>query len=269
MNKNPFRNFNPGFTPRARGVARCFLMMMLAALALYLTGCGQSDAVSVQLQERVMPQEPASHREIQAQVTGPLAGLRYKWFTVSGECEPQESDRPVTVFKFAEGARQDQVSLEVWRHNQRVAQADIKVKFDIDSARRDQQAPKVQIEITTIPPFEPGGPDTHADIAGRVKGPVSPDCVVIIYTRAFSYWYIQPTPGLFLPIQPDKTWATWTHTGSKYAAILVRRDFEPLARLEMLPEINEMVLAATIVDGALKPNTNTNDAPSSVTSAHP
>ncbi|HEX3800999.1 MAG TPA: hypothetical protein VH413_20075 [Verrucomicrobiae bacterium] len=232
--------------------------ILLIAFAIGFAGCGERNDVNVQLSERAAPQEPANLLEIQAQVAGPTAGLHYKWFAVSGECEPQESDRPSTTFRFAEGVRQDKVSVEAWRGNQRVAQSEIRVKFDGDSSRNGRQAANVQIEITTIPPFEPGGPDTHADIAGRVSGPVPADCVVIIYARAFSYWYIQPTPGFFLPIQPDKTWFSWTHTGSKYAALVVRRDFEPLARLEMLPDKNEMVLASTIVEGALKPEKTTN-----------
>jgi hypothetical protein len=48
--------------------------------------------------------------EIAAQVTGPQTGLHYKWFAVAGGCDPQESNRPRTSFKFADGTTRDRVS---------------------------------------------------------------------------------------------------------------------------------------------------------------
>ena len=57
----------------------------------------------------------------------------------------------------------------------------------------------------------------------------------------------------------------WTHTGTRYAALLVRSDFEPLTRLDMLPLANDYVLALDIVDGIPKrqiTNAATNAVPS-------
>ena len=70
--------------------------------------------------------------EIRAEVTGPQRRLRYRWFSVLGECDPHESDAPV---------------------------------------------PRVQVEITRVPPYEPdGGPNTRGEIAGRVSGELTGSC---------------------------------------------------------------------------------------------
>jgi hypothetical protein len=244
--------------------------LSLAAALLMLfgaTSCSDRDSVQVKLQVRPLPQEPLTYLQIDAQVAGPLDGLQYKWFAVSGGCEPQQSERPKTIFKFPEGVRQDRVTVEIWRQNKRLAQSEIDVKFDEEEARRERhRSSDVEIVIDTIPPLDPGGPDTHADIAGRVSGKVSPGCMVAVYTRAYGEWYIQPQAGFLHPIKPDNTWATWTHTGTRYAALLVRPDFEPLTRLDMLPEANNYVLALEIVDGIPKQrftNAATAAAPSS------
>jgi hypothetical protein len=239
--------------PFGRCLAAALLMVLGAA------GCGDPDSVRVQLQSRSLPQEPLTYLQIDAQVAGPMDDLQYKWFAVSGGCVPQESEQPKTIFKFSEGARQDRVTVEIWRHNKQVAQSEISVKYDEEQERREQHRfSDVQIEIDTIPPLEAGGPDTHADIAGKVSGKILPGYMVAIYTRAYGEWYLQPKVGFLHPIKPDNTWATWVHTGTRYAALLVRPDFEPLTRLDMLPPTNDYVLALQIVDGIPeRPSTNT------------
>jgi hypothetical protein len=241
-------------------VSRKFLFGGATALflAFITAGCGESDAVRVRLQARPLPQEPLTYLQVDAQVAGPTDDLLYKWFAVSGGCEPQESEQPKMIFKFPEGVRQDRVTVEIWRHNRRIAQCELPVKFDKEQERREQhRSSEIQITIETIPPSELGGPNTHADIAGRVGGKVVPGCRVAIYARAYGEWYIQPQAGFLNPINADNTWTAWTHTGTRYAALLVRPDFEPLARVDMLPQTNDYVLALDIEDGIPKqPLTN-------------
>src|SRR6266478_3545073 len=133
--------------------------------------------------------------------------------------------------------------------------------------RREQhRSSEVQIMIDVVPPSDQGGPDTHADIAGKVSGKVSPDYMVAIYARAYGEWFIQPQAGFLHPLKPDNTWTTWTHTGTRYAALLVRPDFEPLTRLDMLPATDDYVLALEIVDGVPKQQ-STNSASGALPSA--
>lgn len=218
--------------------------------AALLAGCGSRDDVRVQLQAFATAKQDPRLVEIRAQVTGPTAHLRYKWFSVAGECEPQESDWPATSFKFAAGAKRDRISCEVWRENQRLGQSQIDVKLDEERARlAAEPLPKVQVEITQIPPYEPhGGPNTRADIGGKVSGEVGADLKVVLYARADA-WYMQPAAYALHPIQPDNTFTTWTHTGSSYAALLVRPGFDPYLRLDVLPQVGGYVVARTIVDG--------------------
>jgi hypothetical protein len=193
--------------------------------------------------------------QVTAQVAGLQKGLHYKWFSVAGSCSPQQSEDPTTLFKFADGTSRDRVSVEVWRDGKIVGRNELDVALDETRASLvpPERPEETQIEITAIPPYEPkGGPDTHADIAGTVSGKLGAGYSVVLYARASDVWYIQPTAYAALAIRPDNTWTSWTHTGSSYAALLVRPGFEPVPRLDLLPQVGGYVIARTIVDGTRK-----------------
>jgi hypothetical protein len=229
-----------------------FCRVACVTLALGLAGCGDPRAVQVQLHSKP-PASPGAHFEITAQVSGAQAGLRYKWFSVSGACNPQESDVPTTLFKFADGGTRDHVSVEVRRDGRLVGQSRIAVKLDetqAELAAQERIPADLKIEIDRIPPYEPqGGPDTKAEIAGTVSGTLAPGYSVVLYARASEVWYIQPVAYASHAIRPDNTWTSWTHTGSSYAALLVRPGFEPVPRLDVLPKIGGYVVARAIVEG--------------------
>jgi hypothetical protein len=241
------------FGTKTRGV------LVTGILALCAGGCGDQNAVRVELQARPPSGPPVRRLDIRAQVTGNQAGLRYKWLAAAGECDPQETDWPATIFRFADGAKRDRVSLEVWRENRRIGQSDLDVKLDREplpltpAPGKQERLPLIQIAITNIPPYEPaGGPDTRGEIAGTVNGELTPDCKVIIYARASDLWFIQPSAYAALSIHPDQSWSSWTHTGSSYAALVVRPGFDPLLRLDVLPPVGGYVLARTNVLGLQK-----------------
>lgn len=227
--------------------------MSLAALALALcaAGCGRRDAVQVHLTSRSPSGQGAMHLEITAEVAGSQSGLQYKWFSLAGGCNPQESEKPATLFKFADGENRDRVSVEVWRNGKIVGRSQLDVKLDEVKARLAERPPEnVQVKITSVPPYEPqGGPDTHADIAGTVSGNSLSNYSVVLYARASDVWYIQPIAYAAHAIRPDNTWTTWTHTGSSYAALLVRAGFEPVPRLDLLPNVGGYVVARDVVEG--------------------
>lgn len=229
-----------------------FWLLAWVGVVLGLAGCGPGDTVQIKLQARVPPGHGGPNIQVAAQVAGPQDGLRYKWFSVSGACDPQSGDNPETMFRFADGTVRDRVSVEAWRGTKRVGQGQIDLKLDENQARllTVPQAESAQIEITQTPPYQPkGGSDTHADIAGKVIGKVESSYTVVLYARASQIWYIQPAPDTALAISPDNTWTGWTHTGSSYAALLVRPGFEPVPRLDLLPQVGGFVVARTIVDG--------------------
>jgi hypothetical protein len=221
-----------------------------ALLMVAVSACTSDNAVDVQLTST--PSSDPYQRElgIRAQVTGSPAGLRYKWFSIAGETEPQESDKPATTFTFADEASKDRVTVEVWRGDRVVTRSEIDVALDSAVVlATNASTPNVEIAITTELPYDPnGGSDTRADIAGRISGSEPSSYRVVVYARA-DLWYRQPTPNSWVEVAPDGTWKTWTHTGASYAAFAVRRDVGLSPRLDVLPRVNGNIPGRVIVEG--------------------
>jgi len=225
--------------------------IQLGMVLLFLSACANvnNSEVSVELNAHHQPSTPPRLLDIQAQVTGPQSGLHYKWFSVTGELSPQESETPRSSFTFATSSPRDRIWVEVWRDNERVAEGNLDVNMDLAAPPANEPLPRVEISITEIPRYEPaGGPDTRADIGGRVTGELTTGYDIVIYARADA-WYIQPVPYALHSIEADGSWKSWTHTGSSYAALIVRNDYKPLTRLDVLPPVEGSVVARTVVDG--------------------
>lgn len=234
-----------------------WLRRALAAglLAAAAVACTERDVVRVRLQSRVPPGSADPRRlELRALVAGRLEGLRYRWYSVAGANSPQVSEVPTSTFTFADGSVRDRVAVEVWRGEEQVARAELDVTLD-PTRRGDATRAGVEtrIEVTLVPPYEQGGPDTRANIAGRVTGVIDSTHGVVLYARASDVWYIQPSLGTRLRIEPDGSWRSWTHTGTSYAAFLVRPGGILLPVYDVLPQVGDFVAARTIVEGA-RPN---------------
>lgn len=212
-------------------------------------GCTAERNVVVQLETHRPPAYDARQIEVQAMVLGPQSGLHYKWFSVNGDFDPQESYEPKTQFTFAPSSARDRIWVEVWRDNDRVAESALDVNVDTHPRSSNEKAPVPEITISRVPRYQPeGGPDTRDTIGGTVHTPLVNDYRVVVYARADA-WYIQPTPFSMQAIDDDNTWKTWTHTGSSYAAIVVRKTYKPLTRLDVLPQIDADVLSRAVVEG--------------------
>lgn len=227
-------------------MVRSVLRAMLVTLAA--VGCSDRDAVRVTLLASTPDGLPVRSLEVRAQVAGPVDGLRYRWYSGTGQLIPQETEEPVTTFTFADGTSQDRVSVDVWRQNARVAHAELAVR--LDSAGTEAEMPKdVRIAISQVPPFDSaGGPFTRDTIVGTVSGVRSPEYRVVLFARA-DVWYIQPHPNTMHPIAADGGWGTWTHTGSSYGVLVVRSGFNPLPRYDLLPPVGGDVVARLVVEG--------------------
>jgi hypothetical protein len=250
------RILRSGTTSIQGWVLQHILLPFGVAVAIGAGGCGYRDIVRVQLHSHAPINQGTPNLEITAQVAGTQSGLRYQWFSVAGGCSPQKSESPTTTFRFADGTMHDRVSVQVWRGDKLVGRSEIDVKLDELQARLvtdDPPAEVVHLEITNVPPYEPkGGAETHGEISGTVSGNLVPGCSVVLYARASEMWYIQPIAYAAHAIRPDNTWSTWTHTGSSYAALVVRPGFEPVPRLDVLPKVGGYVVARAIVEGAKK-----------------
>jgi hypothetical protein len=228
-------------------LARIFMAACAAAFVV-TTACAGHDDLRVQLEARHPILNDGHRLEVQAQVQGRQEGLRYKWFSVQGEFEPQESYAPRSTFIFASNSSRDRIWVEVWREDQRLAQSVLDVMPE-PGVTLSAKPPAVQVAITEIPPYQPaGGSDTHANISGTVSGDFTADNRVVIYARADA-WYVQPMPYTTLEIGADRKWKSWTHTGGAYAALVVSRDFKPFMRLDVLPQVGGEILARTFVEG--------------------
>jgi hypothetical protein len=225
-----------------------FFIAACAIVPLLTTGCAERDDLRVQLEARHPILNDIHRLEVQAQVQGLQDGLLYKWFSVQGEFDPQESYSPRSSFTFASNSSHDRIWVEVWRQNQRLAQSTLDVMPD-PNAVAPGKTPAVQVAITQVPPYQPGGgSDTRANISGTVSGEITPDSRVVIYARADA-WYVQPMPYTTLEIAANKSWKSWTHTGGAYAALVVDRDYKPFMRLDVLPQVGGEILARTVVEG--------------------
>jgi hypothetical protein len=225
--------------------------ILLLSLVVSVSACGDGGAVSVRLQADPMPGAGSQQLELRAQVSGPVDGLRYRWFSVLGAVSPQESDLPTATFTFADGAARDLVSVEVWRDGRQLSRGEVGVTLDTLRARADTlRTPRARVEITTIPPSEAGGPETRASIAGRVEGVLDSTFRIVLYARSGEVWYIQPTSNARHMIGNDGRWGSWTHTGTSYAALLVRRGVMPLPLYDVLPQVGGHVIARTVVEGS-------------------
>jgi hypothetical protein len=218
-----------------------------------VAGCAENKDVGVQLETHRQPAFDPRQLEVEAVVLGPQTGLHYKWFSVNGDFDPQDSYTPKAEFTFAPSSEHDRIWVEVWRDMDKVAETHLDVTVDTrtlaSSWKEKAKGPAPELSITRIPRYQAeGGPDTRDTISGIVHGRTGGDYRILVYARADA-WYIQPTPFSLQPIENDGTWQTWTHTGSNYAALVVQKEYKPMTRLDVLPQLDADVLARQIVEG--------------------
>jgi hypothetical protein len=114
------------------------------------------------------------------------------------------------------------------------------------SSKRDAR-PAVQ--ITRVPPANPGGPQTLDLIEGSVHG-AKAGYQIVLYTHSERIWFVQPFGNQPLTkILPDGTWKNSTHLGTEYAALLVDSSYRPSSRISTLPDVGNGVIAVTAVKG--------------------
>lgn len=102
------------------------------------------------------------------------------------------------------------------------------------------------IRITKIPVYDPeGGPASLAKIEGDISGVIPEDFRVVLYSLT-DKWYIQPNQdNPFIEIRQDGKWNAEIHTGTRYAALLVKADFKPRNTIFKLPDIDKNAVAVT------------------------
>ena len=114
----------------------------------------------------------------------------------------------------------------------------------------------VRIELfEPIPPYDSvGGPMTSADIQGEVVGLVDPSQYrIVIYAKTQQTWWVQPLAAAPETLLNDRgQFSTWTHTGTRYAVLLVRTGFKPLAAVDGTVPLGDDVITYIEVEGRRK-----------------
>ncbi len=101
----------------------------------------------------------------------------------------------------------------------------------------------VKIEFTQVP-VAGEGPDSRGDIAGRVIGLTKPGSYRLVIYVHTDQWYVQPlADDPLTDIAADGQWSNWTHLGRRYAVLVVRPEFRPLAKTQILPKVGGNVIA--------------------------
>jgi|SRR5271157_3112055 len=106
------------------------------------------------------------------------------------------------------------------------------------------------IQITKIPPKGPGDAVNASEICGKISGADREEAQVVVYAGT-NHWYVQPDLGSKIEISDHGTWCTKTHSGFRYAALLVKSDpqYKPDSVIDALPSRGGDILATTIVEG--------------------
>ena len=133
--------------------------------------------------------------------------------------------------------------------------AGVVANFIYDGLRQepnDERQHNPVILIIEIP-SQGGGPDSRGAIAGKVEGIKEPNAYRVVVYALTDHWYVQPTRDESLTlINNDGTWATQTHLGTSYAALLVDKSFIPPQQPSAIPR-GESVLAQVTVGAHISP----------------
>src|SRR3954462_11668791 len=131
-------------------------MVVVVCFAVVSAGCAASRDILVHVETHKPQAYDARQIEVQAMVVGPQTGLHYKWFSVNGDFDPQESYEPKTQFTFAANAARDRIWVAVWRDYEKVAEGGLYV--DVGARRTSAKAknPAPEITVTRVPHYQPG-----------------------------------------------------------------------------------------------------------------
>jgi hypothetical protein len=109
------------------------------------------------------------------------------------------------------------------------------------------------IQITRVPPVDPGGPQKLDFIEGSVQG-AQPGQQIVLYAHS-GVWWVQPFAAQpATKILSDGSWKNSTHLGTEYAALLVDENYRPQVRASTLPDRGNGVIAVAVAKGTPNPS---------------
>lgn len=237
-------------------------------LTFVLAGCNRFDVVELYMRPNKREVQAGGTLEIGVRVKNPPSGIRYRWRATRGKCEPQDSPNLSTTYTAPKESGEVRITLEAVHREKTLFADEVVIQvigaatpesavahippLDMGTQATPPPIPHVQpqIRITQIPRYDSlGGSTSAADIEGEVSALDPTNFRVVIYALT-DRWYVQPLAAApFTDIGQDGRWSTWTHTGTKYAALLVRPTFQPQSIIPALPGVGRDVVAITTVTG--------------------
>ncbi|PWU19831.1 MAG: hypothetical protein C5B50_05225 [Verrucomicrobia bacterium] len=237
----------------------------IALLGSGLLGCGRDSTPAPSIFGiRIAPNPvPVGGKgEITLSVSYPRPHMHFSWTVTGGSLNPTETTNPSTTFVAPEKPTPVRLSVSLEWNGQTVSTREEVVEvvastetstFPNALASALGSSPTM-ISISTVPRCDPkGGPNSEDDIAGLVKLKDSSASVndygVVIYTKTDDWW-VQPQASYPIStIGSDGSFKETIHTGSEYAVLLVRKDFQPLPRIPVLPPRSGDILEIARVKG--------------------
>jgi hypothetical protein len=226
--------------------AICLLLTGLAGGLFFSSGRPPSSPTG-DLMPRERAVEAGMNVDVDLRIRNRPLASRIKWYADKGAFNPEETETDLrSVFT----APPEQGKVRLWVD---VVDEHDHVYQDVASTYIDVSRPAVNasagpppslavgpvfakrpavtgnaIKFITIPPYDgKGGPTTSADIEGEVEGLKDPEQYrVVLYARTDNTWWVQPLAAArYTALDRNGQFLNWTHTGTRYAALLVRKGF--------------------------------------------
>jgi hypothetical protein len=245
-----------------RTLKGCYIAysVICLVLSLVVASCGARPHFELDKQPREVA--PGGTIPIGLTALNPPQDARYVWFSDQGKCDPPETDSPWTKYTAPIDPGDYHVTLEVKSQGRTLFSDGLTVKVvgrrETSGASPSPQSTeegsaasnKPVIRITEVPAYDPvGGPVALESIAGEVSGGESKTYRIVIYAFTDN-WYVQPfIMAPFTDIEPDGRWATQSHLGSRYAALLVKPAYHPQNIVVSLPGVGGDVVAVATAPG--------------------
>jgi hypothetical protein len=125
----------------------------------------------------------------------------------------------------------------------------------LNGCRAPETHASPSIEFSNVPRADAGGPETRADIGGRVIGARAGQQIVLFARSGVGVWWVQPLADHpFTAIESNSKWKNSTHLGPEYAALLVESGYRPPTTMTVLPGRGGPIAAVATVKGEGSPH---------------
>jgi len=253
---------------RSQTISAACLLLVGVAIGLWFSPARLIGRTSGELMPRERTVEAGMNVDVYLRLRDRPLGSMIHWYAEKGEFHPAVT---ASDLRSTFTAPPEQGRVRIWVDVEQGERVYHEVAFGyLDVARpavaagppnetplQRPQTNEISIDFVTVPPYDiKGGPTTSADIEGQVKGVANPDqYFVVLYAKTVDTWWVQPLAASRLTtLDRNGQFFNWTHTGTQYAAILVKKGYIPPEAVEQLPTsgTSPEILASKVVKGKTK-----------------